>query len=59
MKKLKGLLKSRTFWFNIATLVLELSNLLVGILPAGYITVINALANVGLRIITNKSLEEK
>lgn len=59
MDKIKGLLKSKVFWFNSLTLVVEGSGLLVGIVPPGTIATAVALANIGLRMITNTSLEDK
>lgn len=58
--KLRGLLKSRTFWFNAATIAVE-SGALLGFLgiPPGTITAINALGNIVLRTITTQSLEDK
>ena len=60
MDKIRGLLKSRTFWFNAATIAIE-SGSLLGLLgiPPGTITAINALGNIVLRTITSQSLEDK
>lgn len=59
MDKIKGLMRSRVFWFNSLTLIVEGSGLLVGIVPPGTIATAVALANIGLRMITNTSLEDK
>jgi hypothetical protein len=61
MKKLKGLLKSKTFYFNVITSSLELINafaLPLGIQP-GTLTLISAVGNVMIRFITSKPLEDK
>lgn len=60
LQKIRGLLKSRTFWFNIGTLAVE-SGAVLGLLgiPPGTITAINALGNILLRTITTKPLEDK
>ena len=60
LNTIKGLLKSKTFWFNTATIALE-SGSLLGILgvPPGTITLINAIGNIILRTITNSSLADK
>jgi hypothetical protein len=59
-QKLKGLLKSRTFWWNTATIAIE-SGALLGVLgvPPGTITAISALGNIVLRTLTVESLEDK
>ena len=57
--KIKGLIRSRVFWFNSLTLVVEGAGLLVGIVPTGTLTTAVAIANIGLRLITNTSLEDK
>ena len=58
--KIIGLLKSKTFWWNVSTIAVE-SGALLGILgiPPGTITAINALGNIVLRTITTQSIEEK
>lgn len=60
LQKVKGLLKSRTFWWNAATLAVE-SGALLGVLgiPPGTITAISALGNIVLRTMTSQSLSEK
>ena len=57
--KIKGLLKSKVFWFNSLTLVVEGAGLLVGIVPPGTVATAVALANIGLRLLTTTSLEDK
>lgn len=59
MDKIKGLLKSKVFWFNSLTLIVEGAGLLVGIVPTGTLTTAVAVANIGLRLLTNTSLEDK
>lgn len=59
LNTLKGLLKSKTFWFNACTLVIDVSGALTGVIPPGSITVIVAVANVGLRVLTTQSLADK
>lgn len=59
MDKLKGLLKSRTFWFNIATAGLELTGVLGALVPPGTATIAVNIINIGLRVVTKTALEEK
>ena len=60
MKTLKGLLKSKTFWFNAVTGTLEIVNLLNGnVIPAGAASTIIAIGNIALRFLTNKALADK
>ena len=56
---LKGLLKSKTFWFNAATAGLELTGALSSYIPPGTATTVVALINIGLRFVTNQSLADK
>lgn len=58
--KIRGLLKSKTFWWNFSTIAIE-SGALLGVLgvPPGTITAISALGNIVLRTITTQSLEDK
>lgn len=55
--------KSKTIWFNIATLMLELLQYLLNaqLVPAGTMLVLVNLINIGLRFFTEKVLgkEEK
>lgn len=59
MEKLKGLVKSKTFWFNIASAGLELSGLLTPYIPPGSATLAVNMVNIGLRVITKTALEDK
>jgi hypothetical protein len=60
MKTLKGLLKSRVFWFNTVTGTLEIVNLLNGsVIPAGAASTIIVVGNIALRFLTNKALADK
>lgn len=56
---LKGLLKSKVFWFNVITGGLELTNALVTVVPPGTALLINAVGNIALRFLTSKPLNEK
>ena len=56
---IKGLLKSKTFWANIAGITLEISNQLVPLAPPGSIAMGLAIANIILRAVTHQSLAEK
>lgn len=58
-KNLKGLLKSKVFWWNAITSVMEVAGLLTGIVPPGTSLVINAVGNIALRFLTTKPLGEK
>jgi hypothetical protein len=57
--ELKGLLRSKVFWLNTLTLVVEGASLMTGIIPPGILTSVVAIANIGLRVITKQSLSEK
>lgn len=59
MEKLKGLLKSRTFWFNMASAGLELTGVLSAFVPPGTATVAVNIINIGLRVVTKTALEDK
>ena len=48
----KSLFKSKTFWINVMSAGLELSQILP--LPAGTLTLVTNLLNIGLRTITNQ-----
>lgn len=56
---LKGLLKSKVFWFNTITGALELTNALAGVVPPGTALLVNAVGNIALRFLTSKPLNEK
>lgn len=59
MDSLKGLLRSKVFYFNAITIGLELANLLAPVLPQGSLTLINAVGNLALRFVTTESLADK
>ena len=48
----KAIWKSKTFWFNALTAVAELTQVLP--LPAGTVTIIATIVNVGLRFVTSE-----
>jgi hypothetical protein len=56
---LRGLVKSKTFWWNVATIALEVTSVLAGIIPIGTATTINAVGNIILRVLTTQPLSEK
>ena len=59
IQTIKGLIKSRVFWFNMLTIIVDSSSLLTGFIPPGTLTTIVAVANIGLRVITNTDLKDK
>lgn len=59
MNKLKGLLKTRTFWFNVASAGLELTGVLGAFVPPGTATVAVNLINIGLRLVTKTAVEDR
>ena len=59
MDNVKGLLKSRVFWFNTITGALEVTNALVGIVPPGTAMAINVVGNIALRFLTTEPLSAK
>jgi hypothetical protein len=59
MKQIKGLLKSKVFWFNLITIALEITNALATMLPSATFLLINAVGNIILRFLTEKPLSEK
>ncbi len=59
LQKIKGLLKSKVFWFNTLTIITDGAGLLTGVVPPGTLTTIVGVANIGLRVITNTGLENK
>lgn len=59
MDKLRGLIKSKTFWFNFLTVIVDGAGLLAGAIPPGTLTTVVAVANIGLRVITNTDLRDK
>lgn len=48
----KAIWKSKTFWFNALTAAVELTQVLP--LPVGTVAAIAAVANIGLRLISNQ-----
>ena len=59
--KLKGLLRSKTFWTNLVMAIVGVITeglSTVGLDPAIYAGIVGAV-NLGLRFLTNKSLEDK
>ena len=58
MDNVKGLLKSRVFWFNTITGALELTNALTGV-PPGASMAINVVGNIALRFLTTEPLSAK
>ncbi len=48
----KSIFASKVFWFNILTAAAELTQVIP--LPAGTVTIIAAVINVGLRMVTEK-----
>lgn len=59
MDSIKGLLKSKVFYFNLITGALELVNAFGAFLPPGTAMAINVIGNVLLRFFTDKPLSEK
>ena len=59
MESIKGLLKSKTFYFNVITGLLEITNLFAGVIPPGSLVMVNAVGNIALRFVTTKPLSEK
>lgn len=62
MKKriFKGLLKSKTFWFNFASIVLIIVNELAGkLIPTEIATVVVSFCNILLRVLTKVPITDK
>jgi len=59
MNTLLNLAKSKTFWFNAASIALELSGQLATVLPPGTALVAVNTINILLRMITTTALSEK
>lgn len=59
MEKVKGLLKSKVFWLNLASLGVEVTGALAGVVPSGTALVVVNVLNIVLRTVTNESLEQK
>lgn len=56
---LRGLIRSKTFWFNMLTGALELANSYGSYVPAGSVTTLTIVGNVLLRFLTDQSLADK
>jgi site-specific DNA-adenine methylase len=56
---LRGLIRSKTFWFNVITGALELANTYGTFVPAGSVTTLSIVGNVLLRFMTDTSLASK
>jgi hypothetical protein len=56
---ISNLTKSKTFWFNAASIVLEISGQLVVVLEPGQLLVAVNVINICLRVITTRALSEK
>jgi len=59
MNSIKGLIKSKVFWFNAITGLLEITSVFTGVIPTGTATLINCFGNVALRFLTTQPLSEK
>ena len=61
LKYLKGAIKSKTFWFNVVTGVLFITDKMLGadMIPPEVASTISAVGNVILRFVTNKALKDK
>jgi len=60
MKKLIGLLKSKTFWVNLIGVILQIVNNLQGeIIPTEYAIAIQGILNIIIRFFTTESLDKK
>lgn len=58
METVKGLLKSKTFWFNVFTAMAGIPAVMFGVDPT-LLTSLASIGNIGLRILTTTSLSEK
>jgi len=52
----KSPFKSKTFWVNIVSGVLEFSGLLTGVVPPGALMYTTVAANLALRLLTNQPI---
>lgn len=59
MRKLKGLLKSKTFWFNLFSVAAGIPAVLGGVVSPEVLTSVAAVGNIGIRLITSQPLEDK
>jgi hypothetical protein len=55
----KNILKSRTIWFNVVSIIAEVSGTLATVLPPGTTLVVVNAINIGLRLITTSNLFDK
>lgn len=57
---LRGLLKSKTFWFNVTVGIIEIVDVLNGkVIPLEISGAVIAVGNIFLRFLTKKPLSEK
>lgn len=56
---LKGALKSKTVWFNLASAALEITNMIAPVIPPGTWTLVVNAVNIGLRFLTTQALADK
>ena len=54
-----GFTKSKTVWVNIASIALEITGALAGVVPPGTALIAINILNIGLRAITKESISEK
>lgn len=59
MNQILNLTKSKTFWFNAASIVLEISGQLSSVLEPGQLLLTVNIINIALRVITTKALSDK
>lgn len=59
MNQILNLTKSKTFWFNAASIVLEISGQLTSVLEPGQLLLTVNIINIALRVITTKALSDK
>lgn len=60
MKTLKGLIKSKTFWLNVVGGILQIINAGSGHwISVEIATSIQAVLNIGVRLLTNKAIVDK
>lgn len=59
MTKFKGLLKSKIFWLNVASIGAEVTGAVAGVVPPGTALLVVNVLNIVLRTVTTQSLEEK
>ena len=54
-QEVKNLVKSKTFWWNVLTIVAEVTQVLP--LPPGTVAIISSIVNIGLRILTTEPVK--